>query len=364
MPPTPIVPSVPSTPSPYLYVPSITQTNVTQYAIDPATGLLTLVTSVTTHVEPEQLAMHPSGKLAFAACMTAGFIDVLALDPATGSPSVTSSTAAAGVSMCACHPSGKYLYAASIVGPITGYSIDPGTGALTALPGSPYTALTGSWVSFDPTGKFAFVALSNGEAATATVTATGDLTLLASQPAASGYSGTPTAGTFIPKGTLDCIACDPTGVYAYGLTPVIGAGSEITLFTIDPNQGLVFAGTSNIATTGQSATALAIDPAGRFVFNVDEAQPWDIHSFSVAATGGLTAVSAISTGDPNATLPGPRGQGTISLALDRTGRFAYCTNIGNFTDSAISCFQVDAAGNLTFTGTTMCAGAWNLAASR
>src|SRR5438128_1751116 len=62
------------------------------------------------------------------------------------------------------HPTGKFAYVANVTdtaaGEVSGYTINATTGALTAIPGSPFPipTLPGAFsAAVDPTGKFAYV---------------------------------------------------------------------------------------------------------------------------------------------------------------------------------------------------------------
>jgi DNA-binding beta-propeller fold protein YncE len=61
-------------------------------------------------------------------------------------------------------PTGKFVYVPSWNGGVWGYTINPTTGALTPIPGSPFPSGAHGpyWVAVDPTGKFAYVANNGG----------------------------------------------------------------------------------------------------------------------------------------------------------------------------------------------------------
>jgi 6-phosphogluconolactonase (cycloisomerase 2 family) len=59
--------------------------------------------------------------------------------------------------MVAIDPTGSFAYVAG-GGQVAAFNIDSTTGALTAIPGSPFTAaLNTLWVAVDPNGKFVYV---------------------------------------------------------------------------------------------------------------------------------------------------------------------------------------------------------------
>jgi hypothetical protein len=56
-------------------------------------------------------------------------------------------------------PAGKFVYVANEGGNVSGYTINPTTGALAAIPGSPFPSAGGSnSEAVDPAGKFTYVA--------------------------------------------------------------------------------------------------------------------------------------------------------------------------------------------------------------
>jgi DNA-binding beta-propeller fold protein YncE len=97
-------------------------------------------------------------------------------------------------------PTGKFAYVVNIEefgllnGGVTGYKIDPTTGALTAIAGSPFAAgETPISVAVDPTGKFAYVANidSNDVSGFAIDPTTGALTAISGSPFFAGSGSGP-----------------------------------------------------------------------------------------------------------------------------------------------------------------------------
>jgi 6-phosphogluconolactonase len=64
------------------------------------------------------------------------------------------------------NPAGTTVYVANWQASVAAFSIDPGTGALTAVPGSPFTASYTGWgwqsVAIHPAGTRAYVGTGNG----------------------------------------------------------------------------------------------------------------------------------------------------------------------------------------------------------
>jgi 6-phosphogluconolactonase len=100
---------------------------------------------------------------------------------------------------------------------VTVFSLDPGTGALSEVPGSPFASGPGG-ATIDPTGKFVFADAGNS-LPTYTINSMGSLTPV---------------GAPIPLGAeLESIAVDPTGKFVFvGLLP-----RKIAGFTLDSTTG-------------------------------------------------------------------------------------------------------------------------------
>jgi 6-phosphogluconolactonase len=94
--------------------------------------------------DPADLAIHPSGKFAYALSYALNGVIVYARDVTSGALTLVSSTPEATGSQptsMALEPSGKYLYVVnSGSNNVSGFSIDPISGGLTPVPGSPFPA--------------------------------------------------------------------------------------------------------------------------------------------------------------------------------------------------------------------------------
>ena len=186
------------------------------------------------------LAMDPSGKYLFAsdeASGNAGAVEVYdinevngALTPIPGSPFETASYPGC-TQFCSeeptdlqVDPSGKYLYGAQATqDAVVAFRIDPATGTLTNLPGSPYAegrfntpqnccANDPSTLSIAPNGKFLYAA--NDEGDSFSVYRLNESTGVLSFEDTIGNVCTPTG--YLP-GLLDpyTVAVDPSGSFLY-----------------------------------------------------------------------------------------------------------------------------------------------------
>lgn len=219
------------------------------------------------------------------------------------------------------------------------YTIDPSTGALSQLSGSPFTTgslITPASLSVDSTGKFLYVA--------------DDDTTIPSEDNISAYSIDASTGALTPASEAACLV--PDGNYPSGYSTSVAADpiaqflfvtnslGSICSFSIDPQGGLhptpgspvSFKDAYSVGTVG----SLAVDPFGRFVYAasnyLDEATPNSVLAFNITPnSGSLTEVHGS---------PFPTG-GSISdppraLAMDSLGRFLYLANFFDISGFSIN----------------------------
>jgi 6-phosphogluconolactonase (cycloisomerase 2 family) len=242
------------------------------------------------------------------------------LTPLTGSPY----TAGAGAgAIPAFSPDGKFLYVmdqgatGTGANSVSGYSIGS-DGSLTAIAGSPFPAGTDpSWISFTPDGKFAYVADTGVDKISAySVSATtGALTALA----------TPTVTTDEHPQDL---TIDTAGKHLYVPVANGSAAGAIQVFTIDADGTLAAVGSTP---AGVTPMFLDIQPSGKFAY-VASAAGAEVYGYSIdSTTGALTALPQ----SPYSTGAGSRPQ---FITIDPSGKFGYTANEGS---ANISGFAID-----------------------
>jgi 6-phosphogluconolactonase (cycloisomerase 2 family) len=158
----------------YVYVVNYMDSTISQYAVNPANGVLTAgatVASASGTQNAAAIAITPSGKYAYVANFTANTIWQYSVSPTTGALSVTAGSTPVstgtnsypqGVTVS---PDGTNLYVANYgatgatgTGSISRYSIDAVTGALTFF--SKVTlggGLTPSGIAISASGNYAYV---------------------------------------------------------------------------------------------------------------------------------------------------------------------------------------------------------------
>jgi 6-phosphogluconolactonase len=224
--------------------------NVSGYTIDPSTGALTAIAGSPfpeeLHAHPTSVAVDPSGKFAYVANKNFENEDFL---PRKGT--------------------------------ISGYTIDPSTGALTAIAGSPFktAGLFPTSVAVDPSGKFAYVAN------------VGSNNVL-------GYTINPTTGALAPMRRLKpimsgsqpfSVAVDPSGKFAYVAN--LNLAGNVSGYAINPTSGrlTLIAGTPFAA--GREPDSVAVDPSGKFAYVANQADN-NVSGYAInPTTGALTPIA-------------------------------------------------------------------------
>jgi 6-phosphogluconolactonase (cycloisomerase 2 family) len=281
-----------------------------------------------------------------------------------------------------CTTTGKYLFVTNPFdqrsgnGSVAAFTIDPISGALTAVAGSPYlpAELQPYALTLDPGGQYLYVANSkSGGVSTYGIGAGGVLTLDVSTASTGAASNRPFGLALDPSGPYlyACSDDNPNGTLeAYALTggvltPASGllatstypSGNIPYQIAVDPAQALIFAANYFDSTmTGYSIGAgglltpvtgspfafqggvgvnqpygLAIYPA-RSTLYVTDALFGTVTQYSYTVGGAITQRTSYQVGIA------PNG-----LTIDPTGSFLYVSNSG---DGTVSAFTVNADGTL------------------
>jgi hypothetical protein len=241
----------------FLYV--STKAGVTVYGYDPASGTPTLKSSVVigdiiftelAAIAPDgsyfyQTASGHSSRIAgFSVDSASGALSVLPGGPVWDpcfNPEVPNGPYPTQVVL---DPAGKFLYAAIEGGfqpaycplySFPGYSIDPASGAMTQITGSPFGAGENPVsVAVEASGRFLFVANVGGISISGGAASTG-----VSVYSVNPDTGVPTEVAGSPFPTADIpgfVVADPSGLYLY-----VGTGTGILGFTIDQTTGALVA---------------------------------------------------------------------------------------------------------------------------
>jgi 6-phosphogluconolactonase (cycloisomerase 2 family) len=297
----------------------IAATGIDAYSIDATTGALTVVAGspFPTDAGAFSLAIYPTSRLAYTANINSMSVSAYALDYVSGAVAPVAGSPFAGGSSpmsITIDSTGKFAYTANNAGDASAYAIDAGTGALTVVAGSPFKAGSGPFsISVDPRGnlgyqlnnvsrKFAYVAnnASNDISAFTFDPNTGALTALPGSPYAAGLN--PTGSAIDPSGTFLYVANANGGV--------VPGANNVSGYVIDANTGALTPIPGSPFATSTLSTAVAIDPSGKFLYVTNGDPPANnISAFAIDPnTGVLTPVP----GSPFTAGPNPQ-----SIAIAR-----------------------------------------------
>ena len=219
---------------------------------------------------------------------------------------------------------------------VSGYTINPSTGALAAIPGSPFGNVSApSAVAVSSNGFFTYAANRQANNVTAFRVGTNGALLLG--------ESTPAAPNPAPVGTAPrALAISQDSRFLY----VANSGSDsVTVFSIG-TAGILTrvpptpANPNPVAAGGSSPIALATSPTGRFVY-VANSTSNTVTAFQIETSGLLTQVPPAGPGTNPISVS---GTGPTALAMSSNGQFLYVTNGASNT---VTAFQIATSGLLT-----------------
>ena len=295
--------------------------------------------------DPSSVAFSPSGNLLAVGSdpndgSGPGTISVFSVDQTTGaltqvpgspfSPNATGSLFGSGVGPVAFSPSGDLLVAANDgldYGSLSVFSVNPTTGALTEVSGSPFDAgeMPYPSIAFSPGGGL-LAATTNGDDGGAVAVFAVDQ----STGALSEVSGSP----FDVVGDAGALAFSPSG----GLIATV-ADSALSVFSVNQSTGALTEVSGSPFASGGAYAGLAFSPDGDLLATADDGgdQAGAVSVFSVdQSTGALTQVSS----SPPLTSP-------LSVAFSPVGGLLAAVGVIADTCDCLSVWTVDPSGTLT-----------------
>jgi 6-phosphogluconolactonase len=216
-------------------------------------------------------------------------------------------------------PSNQFAYAIGIDGRgLYGYKINATTGVLTAMAGSPFTkgVLAPDSISVDPTVRFVFVA---NECCFSPSSPRPGITVFTINPF-TGALTTVTGSPFsIPTGASppSAVTPDPTGRFIYVANGEGGGTGGATVYSIKASTGALSLVTSAPVPGGTAPWDLVVDPTDRFLYmtnNDDTISGYTINN----STGSVKAMS----GSPFFIKEGA----SRGIVVDPSGKFLYLVN--------------------------------------
>lgn len=232
--------------SKFLYVSNYSSLDVSAFSIDQSTGNLTKINDYTTGCgcsNLAQLRLTPDGKYLYINGNGPNNITGYSIDQTTGALSNIGNQALAGFfDDVLIDPNSTFLYSVSSTGTISGFSINSGSGAITALPSSPFSGTANNMRgAMHPSGKYLYTVNIGGAQ-------------LAKHDIAS--DGTLSSPSTLSFGTnLQYVSIDPTGKYGFVNS---GVSANYYTFSIDQTNGSTSLITGNPFSTSGIAGQLSI----------------------------------------------------------------------------------------------------------
>ncbi len=283
-----------------------------------------------TGATPHFAYVSNSGSLSLSAYTvntTTGVLTAMSGVPALGG------IAASGSNTIVSDTNGNFLFVALGVASnnLVGFAIDHTTGALTAVPGSPYTAGSGALVAvaLDQSDRFLYAVDTASKVFAFTVNSTtGQLTAL---------------GTAQPVGGLATgLLIDPSGRFVYA-----SFAGGIDVFTVN-GDGSLTPQTGVTTSSGCIAfQSILVEPTVHFLYAVDGQSSGNVCGFKInSANGTLSPLVPLLTAADNT---------PVALAVDHTGSFLFVADKGS---NKLSEYLITNTGGLSqFSGSPLSVGA-------
>ncbi len=240
-------------------------------------------------------------------------------------------------SWVAVHPSGNFLYAANEAGKastVSAFAIDKKNGKLALLNQLPSLGEDPCYLSFDKTGKYAFVAnYTSGTIAVFPILTDGRLgehTALVQDQGATGPNKERQEGPH-----AHWIETSPDNRFV--LVADLGL-DEVLVYKFDARSGTLTPNEPAFARLkpGSGPRHLVFHPNGKFVFSVSELSSTATSFAYDAKKGTLKEIGAVST-----LPPGFSGRNDVAeAAVNPNGKFLYVSNRGN---DSVAILSVDPA---------------------
>jgi 6-phosphogluconolactonase len=279
---------------------------------------------------PVALKPHPSGDFLYVADFSGNDVTLLDINQSNGNLSVPVSISIVnpvnptnifatdkGPVSLAMSPTAPFLFAVNqTAGDVTAYTVDPGTGSLGVLAGSPFPIVPASHPSsmaISPKGDFLYIAnATEGTIAVFNIAGNGVLAQ-AGIPTSVGAGATPTS-----------IAVEHSGRFLYVTDP---AHNAVLGFSIQTG-GVLSPITGSPFLAGAAPAGLGIDPQGALLFVANSGSN-NVSAYAIDPNSG--ALGQV-TGSPFAT----GGVGPSAVAVDAETSFVYVTEQGSHDIAALA----------------------------
>ncbi len=298
----------------YAYASNQSGNSVSEYSIGPG-GALSLIGTQTTGVEPNAIAVVPSGRYLYVANWTDNTLSEYTIGSDGTLTAIGTVVTGINPASIVVDPTSSYVYVANLGGnSVSEYAIGTG-GALSSL-GTIAAGSGPACIAIDPTGRYVYTANQNSN----------DVSEFS-----IGAGGTLSSAGTVGAGALpQSVAIDPTGRYAYVANYNDGTVSEYSI-----GMGGTLSSIGTIA-AGSLPESLVIDPTGHYVYAANHGGN-TVSEYQIGTGGALVAIGAIAA-----------GSGPWYITVEASGRYVY---VANFNDNTVSQYSLGAGGALTFIGT-------------
>ena len=257
----------------YAYAANEFAENISLYEIQPATGMLVpLPVSTVEALGPlDAIQIHPSGKFAYVNHYADNSLSIYTVNGETGMLTFDSSFSAGALPICsAVDPSGRFLFVALDDDRVLSLEVDTTTGRLTVRSEVTEHARPIA-IAVAPSGRFLYVAVRDS-IVTRAIAADGQLGAAtpvgADEPRSISIGGAGrlvcvTAGTIVQEVAVYAVDDPTTGVLSFVASVSIGGG-VLNSSAISPSGNTVYAITSDFTGSGAgSVVAFSVNEGAR-----------------------------------------------------------------------------------------------------
>ncbi|HET6180815.1 MAG TPA: beta-propeller fold lactonase family protein [Candidatus Sulfotelmatobacter sp.] len=323
-----------STSNHYVYAAIPAASQIVAYREDPNSGILTALVGSPFTAGPsvQSIVIHPSKKFLYAANSggSSGTVSQFLIASDGTLTEQTPRTVVGTVpTLLAMDSAGAFLYVANSGSlDISVFSIDAGTGTLSAVAGSPFSiGISALNMRLSPSGNVLYVTGSAGGGLPGFIQAfsinAGVLSIVPGSPFQTGMT---------PQG----LTIDSAGTFLY--TANAAPDNSISIFTINADGSLTELSGSPVGETFIGPIALLLDNSGKYLYVANEGSN-NLSAYAVGSDGGLTVLS----NSPFAAAPEPS-----YISSDPSGKFLF---VGNQSGPVIQPFSLDSTGTLTSVAT-------------
>ncbi len=316
----------------FLYAVNLNDGTVSSYSLNLVTGQLRMTGYALVGSVPSGIVIDPSNRFLYVANQVSSNVYGFAVDPESGilTPipgSPFSDPVTGGAGALASDAAGRFLYVANVTtNNVSQFAIDPNSGGLTRV-GETAAGTFPQAITIDPSGQYLYTV--NNQDGTVSM-----------------FKLDPTSGIPAPLGSAaisagpPCspvyMAIDPNGQFAYVVeatpgSPCTGStgGNVIGQFLLDPTTGILTANSVPSFATAANPSWIAFTPNGNTAIEVSKGGQ-KVQSLSVNSKRGTLSVSPSPASLTSLLEP-------ISVTVDPTGSYAF---VSQFTSDQITAFTI------------------------